>query len=466
VFLSSPGDVVEERKAARTILKRVPAGPFLRGRITLDVVSWDDPDAPVPMLANLSPQEAVNRGLPTPAACDLTVVVLWSRMGTPLGELRKKDETPYRSGTEWEYENALEAGKDVLIYRRTSRVHVSLDDPDIEAKRRQMVLVEQFFARFTRPDGSLTAGYTPYDTVAEFTARLEQDVEAFLAGLLNAADPAPSDAQAPTRDASPNPADAGETGTAPHDDDVSAVRVAHPAASTPGRVETSAASSAIHGFLTVSARDAGRLMVVSCLMLEDPDPTRQVVNHRLEDLLHDPQLADSVEVAELRQRAFDYWRDDTEVRARLIEAMLQLPFEAYVWYGRSESGASDDRLLNRLAGGLLRDRLAANRARSLALSIDRHVEAHLPGVRTALAAAVRDIRRSDKRGVPDPTVGLADVTEPCIAVSRYVAGVVSQRLHAPTPLEVRAFERLHPSKIRLVHELGTRHFYDRRNPLR
>ena len=33
-------------------------------------------------------------------------------------------------------------------------------------------------------------------------------------------------------------------------------------------------------------------------------------------------------------------------------------------------------------------------------------------------------------------------------------------------LEIRVFERLHPSKIRLVHELGTRNFFDRRRPWR
>jgi hypothetical protein len=84
VFLSSPGDVAEERRTAREIVEKLARRPTLRGRITIEAVSWDDPDAPVPMLANLSPQEALNRGLPTPAMYDLTIVVFWSRMGTPL----------------------------------------------------------------------------------------------------------------------------------------------------------------------------------------------------------------------------------------------------------------------------------------------------------------------------------------------------------------------------------------------
>jgi hypothetical protein len=92
------------------------------------VFSWDDPAAGVPLLATLTPQEAVNQGLGRPADCDITVVILWSRLGSPLRAdvFRKPDGEPYRSGTEGEYEDARAAGRDVLVYRRTSQV--LLDD--------------------------------------------------------------------------------------------------------------------------------------------------------------------------------------------------------------------------------------------------------------------------------------------------------------------------------------------------
>ena len=45
---------------------------------------------------------------------------------TPLTET-KADGTPYLSGTEWEFENALAANKPVFVYRRAERV---LLDPD------------------------------------------------------------------------------------------------------------------------------------------------------------------------------------------------------------------------------------------------------------------------------------------------------------------------------------------------
>src|SRR3954464_12327403 len=85
IFLSSPGDVAEERNLARRLIKdELPVDPFLRDRVSFDVVSWDDPAAPNPMPATLSPQEAVNRFGPKPSKCDFVIVILWSRLGTHL----------------------------------------------------------------------------------------------------------------------------------------------------------------------------------------------------------------------------------------------------------------------------------------------------------------------------------------------------------------------------------------------
>ena len=40
IFLSSPGDVTEERELARRLIKdELPVDPFLRDRVTFDVVS-------------------------------------------------------------------------------------------------------------------------------------------------------------------------------------------------------------------------------------------------------------------------------------------------------------------------------------------------------------------------------------------------------------------------------------------
>ena len=122
VFLASPGDVADERALARHLLKdEIPYDPFLRGRVTFDVVSWDDPAAPTPLPVRLTPQEAVIRFETKPLECDIVVVVLWSRLGTHLDltTFQRANGEPYLSGTEWEYEDACKGKADIFIYRRT-----------------------------------------------------------------------------------------------------------------------------------------------------------------------------------------------------------------------------------------------------------------------------------------------------------------------------------------------------------
>ena len=93
IFLSSPGDVAEERTLARDLIKtELPVDPLIRDRVTLDPVSWDDPKAPMGMPAHLTPQDAVSQGLARPSECDVVVVLFWKRMGTPLpADIRKEN---------------------------------------------------------------------------------------------------------------------------------------------------------------------------------------------------------------------------------------------------------------------------------------------------------------------------------------------------------------------------------------
>jgi hypothetical protein len=80
--------------------------------VALEEVSWDDPAAPVPLAAHLTPQEAINQQRPKPSDCDIVVVILWSRMGTPLpASDRKPDGSPYASGTECEFLDAIHAAE-------------------------------------------------------------------------------------------------------------------------------------------------------------------------------------------------------------------------------------------------------------------------------------------------------------------------------------------------------------------
>jgi tetratricopeptide (TPR) repeat protein len=186
IFLSSPGDVAEERRIARSMVKDVlPVDPFIRGKASIDIISWDDPNAPASLSAHLSPQQAIERGLPSPSDCDIVIVVLWSRLGTPV---LMPDGTRFRSGTEYEYHDALKAirsdnerlpaeGKrvqSILLYRRTEAPTISLTAPE-EARNealQQWHGVQDFFAQFRARDGSLLGSVNEYGTPHEFQQML------------------------------------------------------------------------------------------------------------------------------------------------------------------------------------------------------------------------------------------------------------------------------------------------------
>jgi formylglycine-generating enzyme required for sulfatase activity len=194
VFLSSPGDVEDERAIARRAIKELADDPLIRNRAVLRIVAWDELSSRTPMLATLTPQEAINRRLPKPSDCDIVVVVLWSRMGTPLPypEYQKPSGEPYYSGTEWEYLDAERGAREhpdgrplIVLYRRTEKVLVDIDDPEFEAKKEQHERVKTFFECFSDPSGSIVGGYNSYASPDEFRALFEVDLRELVDMILS-----------------------------------------------------------------------------------------------------------------------------------------------------------------------------------------------------------------------------------------------------------------------------------------
>jgi hypothetical protein len=191
IFLASPGDVPLERKLAREAITHISSERRFRGRINIEIIAWDQPGAAVAMEAGLTPQEAIAQGLPKPEDCDLAVIILWSRIGTQLPsdfEL-KQDGSPYLSGTEWEYLNALKGFRinrkpAVWVYRRNGAPKLDLDDPNFESIREQWNRVKQFFAAFTNPDGTLAGGINSYEAPDDFRQQFEQHLRDRLDKLL------------------------------------------------------------------------------------------------------------------------------------------------------------------------------------------------------------------------------------------------------------------------------------------
>lgn len=191
IFLSSPGDVASERAMALKTIEQLPYDPLLRGKITVEVIAWDKPGAGTVMLANQTPQEAINQGLPKPSECDIVIVIFWARMGTRLSkeyvkpeEFRfptgtKWDDWRYLSGTEWEYIDAMQGAKEnrlpyLVVYRRTEKVLLDPSAPDFTERLEQWQHTEAFFKSFKNPDDSIRQGYNSYDAPDEFREQFEK----------------------------------------------------------------------------------------------------------------------------------------------------------------------------------------------------------------------------------------------------------------------------------------------------
>jgi hypothetical protein len=167
IFLGSPSDLTEERNAAREVVTELLDHPLLKGKISIGLVTWTRES---PLEGNADPQQAVLKYVGRPSECNLTVILLSGRLGTPFGPL-KPDGSPYRSGTEWEFEDARRANKPVFLYvRRNPR------DPQTAEEREQRTALADFLAGLK--DAGLARN--DYDSVEDFRALFREHVLRFV----------------------------------------------------------------------------------------------------------------------------------------------------------------------------------------------------------------------------------------------------------------------------------------------
>jgi hypothetical protein len=133
------------------------------------------------MLASKTFQDAIE----PPSAFDIVVLVLWSRLGTPLPERTAQREyhgidgrVPV-TGTEWEYEEALKAARekgapDLLAFRNVNAAPVDTRDGEARARSNaQLDALDTFWRRHFIDRGVFLAAYDEYRTLEEFAERLE-----------------------------------------------------------------------------------------------------------------------------------------------------------------------------------------------------------------------------------------------------------------------------------------------------
>lgn len=103
IFISSPGDVFQERIVAKKVIAELNQtyGSFAE----IEALLWED----MPLLATSSFQEGIDKIIKE-YSIDIAVFILWSRLGSTLGKAYiKPDGTRYQSGTEYEFDLMVES---------------------------------------------------------------------------------------------------------------------------------------------------------------------------------------------------------------------------------------------------------------------------------------------------------------------------------------------------------------------
>jgi hypothetical protein len=116
VFLASPGDMTEERRAARAVVDEVNSIWGASMGYQIDLVGWEET-----VSSHGRPQELINRDL---EQCELFYGMIWKRWGTPPSK-----SGPFTSGFEEEFVTSLERCK--ISGRPSRRLAFKAVDPDL-----------------------------------------------------------------------------------------------------------------------------------------------------------------------------------------------------------------------------------------------------------------------------------------------------------------------------------------------
>jgi WD40 repeat protein len=175
IFVSSPGDVMSAREVAAQVIEKI-AHEFARFFV-IEPYLWEYE----PMLASGHFQDSID----PPSRFDAVILILESRLGTPLPERTAVREyrgidgrTPV-TGTEWEYEDALAAARahgvpDLLVYRSQRNAEVSTRDSHARKKAlEQIEALDTFWTRNFKHEGTFLGAYASFDSLEQLAEKLE-----------------------------------------------------------------------------------------------------------------------------------------------------------------------------------------------------------------------------------------------------------------------------------------------------
>jgi tetratricopeptide (TPR) repeat protein len=165
IFLSSPGDVAEERALAEFVFARL--SDELADIAQLSFLIWEHE----PLFGHTGFQQQIER----PSQSDLVVIILWSRLGTRLpSDYAPVKGEPAPTGTEFEINDSLASyaarGKpNLLIYRKTPGPQISLGSKNFEERSEQYRRLDEYCRRtFYDEQGVPTVAHHVFAAGQEF----------------------------------------------------------------------------------------------------------------------------------------------------------------------------------------------------------------------------------------------------------------------------------------------------------
>lgn len=177
VFIASPGDLAEERRAFKEVIDGLNKG-FGRGAdVVFEPLGWEDALSQVGRRS----QAVINQDID---ACDVFILVMWRRWGQ-----EAPDANPYSSYTEEEFYRALarreKKNADGLVRPAVCVFFKHIDPSYMTDPGPQLAKVLAFRRKLEDTKAVL---YHPFDDVAAFRTEIEEHLIGFAQGRLDTDD--------------------------------------------------------------------------------------------------------------------------------------------------------------------------------------------------------------------------------------------------------------------------------------
>jgi CheY-like chemotaxis protein len=187
IFISSPGDVIPERRVIKQLIQQLDEE--YGNDVQLVPILWEEE----PLVAS----ETFQAQIIEPHDTDIYLAILWSRIGSPLPKtMLRPDGTQYDSGTAYEFEDAMQSFREkgspqMLMYRKTGAPTVTLDDRDTVMERLEQIdRLDRYVNNWFRgEDGSFVGAFHQFAEPEQLESMASMHLRKLIDRWLAEADP-------------------------------------------------------------------------------------------------------------------------------------------------------------------------------------------------------------------------------------------------------------------------------------